>query len=286
MPVVLLRGGGSPSADVDDEKARRADALQLQLRKMLADEAFVSQLPNGVKDRLEAELSQLSFQLAIYRGELLKLQLQRRRRQSGGMPLALAGTTTFPPTGTPADLFLAIAAFAVLTIAIVVTTTSPVIVLVGRKLEAAIKNIQTTSEGVASVMTPVPLDFSPSLSAELFQQWISSGLLVQSGATLALNIDKIKKRIDDVFGAINRIPALNRPRCEDEIAAVVALLNKLSGLVKDLEQGALNGLPTGAIVRQVIQTLKDIDEALEALNQCLMGGTPPAINQIKRIRNC
>jgi hypothetical protein len=42
MPVVLLRGGGSPSADVDDEKARRADALQLQLRKMLADEAFVA----------------------------------------------------------------------------------------------------------------------------------------------------------------------------------------------------------------------------------------------------
>jgi len=261
----IVRFGGGPQADPDDEKARTTDALCKEWRRRLDDPNFTSQLPPGAKQRLLADVSKLSFDLAVYRGELLKAQ---KRQMS---PLGALGTTSTMTGGgvDPSAAITALIALTTLAIAVVVVAQNPGVFNMGRVLETSLGNLQTTSQDVLTAITPVPLDFSPNLPPQLLSRLIAEGIIVGTGVAMAMSIQKVRDHIERIFGAVNAINAIGQKRCAAQIAAVVALATSLGALLNRLEQIMKDGGDKGSILIQIIDLLKKLFDAEDAMEQCL-----------------
>lgn len=257
MAVLFL--GKSPQRDAgDDEKASKADDACKAVSDLVRSPGFLAKATPDQRARLQAALNRATFDLAVYRGELLKQQ-----RNQAPLPPVLANTTTMGPIPNPAAALVAIVALCMAAIAAMVVVSTPREQSVASQLERSLNDLRSLAEQIQRSLpaagATIPLDSSPALPLDAFNLLKSTGILTGAGTAMAVDTSKIEELVTTTVDQVEaNVNPQARMRCSD---AFIKFRQKTA----ELRQAMKSGLPAFTILRNLEEWMKAVNELFSCL---------------------
>jgi hypothetical protein len=248
----------------DDEKAKNAHAACEAAFRLLKTPAMVAKLRPEDVASLQAATNQAWFNLAVYRGELLKQQ-----RRAAAPPVALGTTTTMGGGATtPFGALAAALAAAIVAIGAIAIIRSSSEQIASNQLDSSLsllKDVATTT--IETVPKPFPA--SPNIPRGAMDELIGQGIIIVESNVISIDFTTLRHKIVQTMMGIDVLMKQNKNDCDDCYNRVrdlaLEILQKL--------QGGITNIDVFVMTRKVIEWMKAVNDLFVCLN--IPGQGPP-----------